>query len=716
MIPKVVYLALGAAILGLLFGFGLLRWVLKHEKGTQRMQEISLAIQEGANAFLAREYKTVGKVAIPFFLFFTFALPAIKMHGEQSYTYLLAHGGWQTGVSFLVGLGFSMLAGFIGMTLTTRANTRLAWKAREGVPKALPLAFRSGAVTGMMVGSLALLGLVIFLLGFEDPVQMVGYAFGASLLSLFARIGGGIYTKSADLGADMVGKVEKGIPEDDPRNPAVIADQVGDNVGDCAGMAADLFETYAVTALGTMLIGWFLFERGMAYVVYPLLLGAAGIIATIAGIFAVRMREGEGIMAGIYRGIAVTAVVALALYAVITKAYMSEHLAGVPLGGMGLFIAALIGILIAFTLFFLTDYWTSKSFGPVRSIAKASTTGPATNLVMGLSVGYMSSAAPALVICAGILTAFCAAGGAAFFADTSNVTALYNGFYGIGVAVMGMIALTGMVIATDSYGPVTDNAAGIAEMAGLPEDVRKNTDALDAVGNTTKAVTKAFAIGSAALGAITLFLAYIFETAEPAGKSVMEILREYTVWDPKVLVGLLVGALVPFAFSSRCMRSVGVGAESTIEEVRRQFREIPGIMEGTARPLYGRCVDIVTRTALRGMVVPLLLAVGTPIIVGFLLGPQALGGLLMGCIISGLFLALSLCTGGAAWDNAKKYIEEGAYGGKGSDAHKAAVVGDTVGDPCKDTAGPAINPLIKVMNTFSIIFAVAIVLHHLIPG
>jgi len=664
------YIPLSAGIVAILFAAYLARSVLKEGKGTARMQQIAEAIREGAMAFLNREYKTVAIFALVIAIVLALAI------------------NWQSGVGFAFGAVFSALAGFIGMNVTVRGNTRVANKAKEGLPKALSLAFRSGAVPGMCVAGLALLGLDVFYIWFRDSALIVGFGFGACLISLFARIGGGIYTKAADVGADLVGKVEAGIPEDDPRNAAVIADQVGDNVGDCAGMGADLFETYAVTAIGAMLLGWFFFAHDAAYVIYPLILGTAGIVATIIGVFFVRIREGQGIMRGLYTGVFVAAILS-----VIGFFFISRYM----MGSMGLFAAALIGPVIAALLFAITEYYTSKGYGPVKSIASASESGPAINVITGLSVGLISPGLPALVICAGILGSFACAGG---FTDVGA------GLYGIAIAVMGMISLTGMIIALDSYGPVTDNAGGIAEMADLDPEVRRVTDELDAVGNTTKAVTKSFAIGSAALAALTLLMAYTQEAGlELAG---------FSLGDPLLIVGLFIGGLIPFVFGSRCLKAVGDAGYWVVHEVRRQFREIKGLMEGEARPEYARCVDIVTKAALRGMVFPALLAVIAPLLVGFLLGPVALGGLLMGCIITGLFLALLMATGGAAWDNAKKYIEDGNLGGKGSPAHAAAVVGDTVGDPLKDTAGPAINPLIKVMNTIAILFAVLVASYHLI--
>ena len=668
------FVPLIAGIVGILFAVYLVMSVLRQGKGTTEMQRISGAIQEGATAFLKREYKTVAIFGVIIALILAFVI------------------NWNSGVGFAIGAAFSAAAGYIGMSITTRANTRVANVASKGVPQALSLAFRSGAVTGMCVVGLSLLGLSIFYIWFRDPTLMVGFGFGACLMSLFARIGGGIYTKAADVGADLVGKVEQGIPEDDPRNPAVIADQVGDNVGDCAGMGADLFETYAVTAIAAMLLGWFLYDQNVSYIIYPLMLGAVAILATIIGSFFVRIKEGQEITSGLYKGVYATAIVAAICFFFVTRYIVND---------MGLFYCSLIGLAIAPLLFVITEYYTATRYSPVKNIAKASQSGAAINVITGLATSLMAPAFPALVICAGIIGSFAVAGGAAFFVDTSNVAAFNQGLYGMGITVMGMISLTGIIIALDSYGPVTDNAGGIAEMAGLDPKSRKVTDALDAVGNTTKAVTKAFAIGSAALAALTLFAAYIQEV----GISYVD----FNLGDPRIIVGLLIGGLIPFVFSSRCMLEVGKAGDSIVGEVRRQFREIEGIMEGTGRPEYGKCVSIVTGAALKGMIFPALLAVLSPLLVGFLLGPLALGGLLMGSIITGLFLALQMATGGAAWDNAKKYIEDGNLGGKGSPAHAAAVVGDTVGDPCKDTAGPAINPLIKVMNTLALLFAAAIV-------
>ena len=641
----------------LIFAVLLIFHVLKQKAGTGRMKEVSSAIGEGARAYMKRQYGTIALFIVGLSLLITFLI------------------NWQSGLSFVVGSVFSAIAGYVGMNTSIRTNVRVAQAARKGLQPALQLAVRGGVVTGMFVVGLALLGVSIFYLLYQNPLLLVGFGFGACLVSLFARIGGGIYTKAADVGADLVGKVEKGIPEDDPRNPAVIADQVGDNVGDCAGMAADLFETYAVTAIGAMLLGALLFAD-VAYVVYPLFLGAVGIFACIVGSFF--MRGGKSIMRALYKGLLVTGIVAVAGF----------YLVSVGLS-INLFWAALVGLLVVIGLFALTEYYTSEKFSWVRGIAQASQAGPAINLSTGIAVGMHSVALPALVICAGILAAY-----------------WLNGVYGIAVAVMAMLSLTGLIIGLDSYGPITDNASGIAEMSGLPKKVRKVTDALDAVGNTTKAVTKVFAIGSAALAALTLFIAY----QQEVGIS----LEAFTLSNPLVLVGLLVGGLIPFLFSSLCIRAVGKAAFQVVEEVRKQFREIPGLLQGKSKPNYARCVDIVTQAALRKMMLPTCLAVCSPLAVGLLLGPLALGGLLLGSIITGLFLALQMATGGAAWDNAKKYIEEGALGGKGSQAHRAAVIGDTVGDPQKDTAAPAINPLIKVMNTVAILFAPLIIAYALL--
>jgi len=619
------------------------------------MLKISNAVYKGAMAFLKREYTTIAIIAAILAVVFGIFINI------------------ETTITFIVGAVFSALAGFIGMSISTRANVRVASIAKEGVAKALKLSFQGGAVTGMTVAGLALLGVSGFYYFYRDPALIIGFGFGGCLISLFARIGGGIYTKAADVGADLIGKVEQGIPEDDPRNPAVIADNVGDNVGDCAGMGADLFETYAVTAIGAMLLG-VAFGRNDLYVIYPLILGAIGIIGSILGSFFVRGKD--NIMKTLYKGVIASAIFSLIGFYFVTVTYLKLDIA--------LFLTTVVGIVIALLMFFITEYYTAKPYRPVRSIAHASQSGAAVNIITGLAVGMESTLLPALVICAGILISHSLAG-----------------LYGIAIAAMSMISLTAIVVALDSYGPITDNAGGIAEMAHLPDNIRKTTDALDSVGNTTKAVTKAFAIGSAALASLTLFAAYVDEIARfSLGKEII-----FSLSDEKVIVGLFLGALIPFLFSSLCMKAVGKAAFSIVEEVRRQFKEIKGIMEGKTEPDYARCVDIVTKASLKELMIPGIIAVLSPLLVGFILGKIALGGMLIGSILSGFLLALMLATGGGAWDNAKKYIEDGNLGGKGSPAHAAAVVGDTVGDPSKDTAGPAINPLIKVMNTLAIIFA-----------
>jgi K(+)-stimulated pyrophosphate-energized sodium pump len=619
------------------------------------MLKISNAVYKGAMAFLKREYTTIAIIAAILAVVFGIFINI------------------ETTITFIAGAVFSALAGFIGMSISTRANVRVASIAKEGVSKALRLSFQGGAVTGMTVAGLALLGVSGFYYFYRDPALTIGFGFGGCLISLFARIGGGIYTKAADVGADLIGKVEQGIPEDDPRNPAVIADNVGDNVGDCAGMGADLFETYAVTAIGAMLLGVAL-GRNDLYVIYPLILGAIGIIGSILGSFFVRGKD--NIMKTLYKGVIASAIFSLIGFYFVTVTYLKLDIA--------LFFTTVVGIVIALLMFFITEYYTAKSYRPVRSIAHASQSGAAVNIITGLAVGMESTLLPALVICAGILISHSLAG-----------------LYGIAIAAMSMISLTAIVVALDSYGPITDNAGGIAEMAHLPDNIRKTTDALDSVGNTTKAVTKAFAIGSAALASLTLFAAYVDEIARfSLGKEII-----FSLSDERVIVGLFLGALIPFLFSSLCMKAVGKAAFSIVEEVRRQFKEIKGIMEGKTEPDYARCVDIVTKASLKELIIPGIIAVLSPLLVGFILGKIALGGMLIGSILSGFLLALMLATGGGAWDNAKKYIEDGNLGGKGSPAHAAAVVGDTVGDPSKDTAGPAINPLIKVMNTLAIIFA-----------
>ena len=642
-------------IVGIIYGLLLAKIVLTYKVTDKNMLKISNAVYKGAMAFLKREYTTIAIIAAILAVVFGIFINI------------------ETTITFIVGAVFSALAGFIGMSISTRANVRVASIAKEGVAKALRLSFQGGAVTGMTVAGLALLGVSGFYYFYRDPALIIGFGFGGCLISLFARIGGGIYTKAADVGADLIGKVEQGIPEDDPRNPAVIADNVGDNVGDCAGMGADLFETYAVTAIGAMLLG-VAFGRNDLYVIYPLILGAIGIIGSILGSFFVRGKD--NIMKTLYKGVIASAIFSLIGFYFVTVTYLKLDIA--------LFLTTVVGIVIALLMFFITEYYTAKPYRPVRSIAHASQSGAAVNIITGLAVGMESTLLPALVICAGILISHSLAG-----------------LYGIAIAAMSMISLTAIVVALDSYGPITDNAGGIAEMAHLPDSIRKTTDALDSVGNTTKAVTKAFAIGSAALASLTLFAAYVDEIARfSLGKEII-----FSLSDEKVIVGLFLGALIPFLFSSLCMKAVGKAAFSIVEEVRRQFKEIKGIMEGKTEPDYARCVDIVTKASLKELMIPGIIAVLSPLLVGFILGKIALGGMLIGSILSGFLLALMLATGGGAWDNAKKYIEDGNLGGKGSPAHAAAVVGDTVGDPSKDTAGPAINPLIKVMNTLAIIFA-----------
>ena len=682
-----------AAIVALLAAYGFARRVLQASAGDERMSEIADAVKEGASAFMNRQYTTIFYVAIA--IVGLFAVIALVQSGEEATIW------WWSTAGFALGALFSGLSGYAGMNVAVRTNVRVAEAARGKLPEALKIAFQGGAVSGLAVAGLALLGvaglfyLFYGVLGLNQPIEpLIGFALGAALISLFARVGGGIYTKAADVGADLVGKVEAGIPEDDPRNPAVIADNVGDNVGDCAGMGADLFETYVVTVVGALFLGYLLHVDQIVteLVTYPLYLGAIAIVASIISVFFVRLGSDENIMKALYRGLYVSIALSIVGFLALTYFMFVDFdfaAAGPQFEGItwiDLFISSIAGILVVLGLFYITEYYTSTKHKPVRDIAEASTTGYATNIIRGLAVGMESTVVPVFILVAALY-----------------VSNLFAGLYGIGVAATAMLSVTGMVVAMDTYGPITDNAGGIAEMSDLPPEVRANTDALDAVGNTTKATTKGYAIGSAALAALVLFADYVFRLPEGG--------MDFLLDDPIVLIGLLIGAMLPFIFSSLLMRSVGSAAGDVITEVRRQFREIDGIMEGTTRPEYTKCVDIVTRAALREMIVPGLIAVLGPIIVGFVLGPLALGGLLIGVIGSGLMVALMMANGGGAWDNAKKYIEDGNFGGKGSDAHAAAVVGDTVGDPFKDTAGPAINPLIKVINAVALLFAVLVVLY-----
>jgi len=666
---NILYLAPAAGVVSLIFAGIFASLVLKQPTGTKEMRDIASAIQEGAMAYLNRQYKTVAIVVI--------VLAAA--------IFILLDDGAKIAAGFIAGAIASAAAGYIGMNVSVRANVRTANAANDGVEKALSIAFKGGAVTGLAVVGLALLGTSGFYILFggapENVHLVVGFAFGASLISLFARVGGGIYTKAADVGADLVGKVEAGIPEDDPRNAAVIADNVGDNVGDCAGMGADLFETYVVTTLAAMLLGAIVVGQHPNAVIYPLMLGAAAIMASIIATLFVRLGNDGKIMRALYRGVAAAALISVVAFYFITDLLMD--------GDIRFFYATLVGIVVMVLIVIITEYYTAVRFRPVKTIARASVTGAGTNLISGFAIGLESTGIPVIVICAGILTSFFVVGGM----EDAAV-----GVYGIALAAIAMVSTTGIIVALDAYGPITDNAGGIAEMAALPLSTRDVTDKLDAVGNTTKAVTKGYAIGSAALGALALFADYRRQVGlVDAGALGLD--------DPLVLVGLFIGGLLPFLFSAVTMNAVSNAAFKIVEEVRRQFREIPGIMEGTAKPEYGKAVDIVTKAAIREMVIPGILAIGVPLAVGITLGKVALGGLLIGIIVVGLLMALFMANSGAAWDNAKKLIEDGAYGGKGSAAHKAAVVGDTVGDPFKDTSGPALNPLIKVVNIIAILFA-----------